>query len=77
MKQAFIANWMIAFGLLPLASDADGLVAHWPLSADARDVGTHRLDGTTNGGVRFETSADGRPAARFDGLRRLHRDSDA
>lgn len=62
---------MILCGCLCQARAAEPTwIAHWPLAADARDVGPHKLE-TKNLGATFETptaDADGHGVARFAGL---------
>ncbi len=63
------AGLLIVIFIFPGASaDADdGLLAHWPLTHDARDVSGHSLHAQVHG-VRFRASdGDNRAAAVFDG----------
>ncbi|MEB3964100.1 family 43 glycosylhydrolase [Streptomyces kunmingensis] len=47
------AKW----GLAPVLADANGLVAHWPLTANAEDVSGHGYHGTATGDARWADGA--------------------
>lgn len=57
--------FVIISGISPCFAD-DDLIAHWPLTSDAKDISGRGNHGRIHG-VRFEKQLDGRPAALFDG----------